>query len=161
MEPPMATGAENFYDASYTVSYLDRRLASLVFTIATFTGGAHPNTARVTLLFDLTVGRPLRLGDLLTDPKPAGAEVAAQCKTQLAAEGAKDGWELFDNADVAAVVGEIDNWSIDKDGVEILFDPYAVAPYAAGLHEFQLPYVDLKRWLKPGGPLPPQKGEPE
>ena len=54
MEPPMAAGAENFYDASYTVAYLDSRLASLVFTIATFTGGAHPNTARVALLFDLT-----------------------------------------------------------------------------------------------------------
>ena len=161
MEPPMAAGAENFYDASYTVSYLDRRLAALVFTISTFTGGAHPNTARAALLFDLTASRPLRLVDLLADPKPAVVEIAAECKTQLAAEGAKDGWELFDNADVAAVVGEIDNWSIDQDGVEILFDPYAVAPYAAGLHECRLPYVDLKLWLKPGGPLPPQKGEPE
>ena len=113
------------------------------------------------LLFDLTAGRPLRLADLLADPKPAVAEIAAQCKAQLVAEGAKDGWELFDNADVAAVVGEIDNWSVAKDGVEILFDPYAVAPYAAGLHECRLSYADLQRWLKPGGPLPPQKGEPE
>jgi hypothetical protein len=156
MEPPHAAGAENFYDVAYAVSYLDRRLASLVFTISTFTGGAHPNTARVSLLFDLMAGRPLRLADLLAEPKPAVAEIAAQCKTQLAADGAKDGWELFDNADVAAVVGEIDNWAIDNDGVEILFDPYAVAPYAAGLHECRLPYGTLARWLKPGGPLPPQ-----
>jgi hypothetical protein len=156
MEPPHATGAENFYDVNYAVSYLDRRLASLVFTISTFTGGAHPNMARVALLFDLTAARPLRLADVLADPKPAVAEIAAHCKTQLAAEGAKDGWELFDNADVAAVVGEIDNWSVAKDGVEILFDPYAVAPYAAGLHECRLSYDKLARWLKPGGPLPPQ-----
>jgi uncharacterized protein len=156
MEPPHATGAENFYDVDYAVSYLDARLASLVFTISTFTGGAHPNMARVALVFDLMEGRPLRLADLLADPKPAVAEIAAQCKTQLAAEGAKDGWELFDNADVAAVVGEIDNWSVAKDGIEILFDPYAVAAYVAGPHECRLPYADLKSWLKPGGLLPPQ-----
>jgi uncharacterized protein YecT (DUF1311 family) len=46
MEPPHATGAENFYDVDYTVSYLDSRLASLVFTISNFTGGAHPNMAK-------------------------------------------------------------------------------------------------------------------
>jgi uncharacterized protein YecT (DUF1311 family) len=156
MEPPHAAGAENFYDVDYAVSYLDRRLASLVFTISTFTGGAHPNMARVALVFDLIAGRAVRLADLLADPKPAVAEIAAQCKTQLAAEGAKDGWELFDNADVAAVVGESDNWSVAKDGVEILFDPYAVAPYAVGPHECRLSYADLKPWLKPGGLLPPQ-----
>jgi hypothetical protein len=156
MEPPHATGAENFYDVDYTVSYLDSRLAALVFTISTFTGGAHPNMARVALVFDLTAGRPLRLADLLADPKPAVAEIAAQCKTQLAAQGAKDGWELFDNADVAAVVGEIDNWSVAKDGVEILFDPYVVAAYVAGPHECRLSYADLKPWLKPGGLLPPR-----
>ena len=62
---------------------------------------------------------------------------------------------MFDNADVAAVVGEIANWSVDKDGIEILFDPYAVAPYVAGLHECRLSYAELEAWLKPGGRLPP------
>ena len=156
MEPPHAAGAENFYDVDYTVSYLDSRLAALVFTISTFTGGAHPNMARVALVFDLTAGRPLRLTDFLADPKPAVVEIAAQCKAQFAAEGAKAGWELFDNADVAAVVGEIDNWSVIKDGVEILFDPYVVAAYVAGPHECRLSYADLKPWLKPGGLLPPR-----
>ena len=132
------------------------KTAEVVFTIFSFTGGAHPNTARAALLFDLTAGRPLRLADLLADPKPAIGEISAQCKNELAAEGAKNGWELFDNADVAAVVGDINNWAVAKDGVEILFDPYAVAPYVAGLHECRLPYGALAQWLKPGGPLPPQ-----
>jgi uncharacterized protein YecT (DUF1311 family) len=156
MEPPHAAGAENFYEVDYAVTHLDRRLASVVFTIFTFTGGAHPNTARAALLFDQAAGGPLRLADVLADPKPAVAELSAQCKTELAAEGAKNGWELFDNADVAAVVGDINNWTVVKDGVEILFDPYAVAPYVAGMHECRLPYGTLAQWLKPGGPLPPQ-----
>ena len=127
-----------------------------MFSIFTFSGGAHPNTARVALLFDLAAGRPLRLADLLADEKPAVTDLSAQCKTQLAAEGAKNGWELFDNADVAAVVGDIGNWAAAKDGIEILFDPYAVAAYVAGSHECRLPYGTLAQWLKPGGPLPLQ-----
>ena len=156
MEPPMATGAENFYEVDYTIPYLDQRLASVVFTMATFTGGAHPNSARIALLFDLSGGRALRLADVLADPKQAAAEISAVCKAQLEAQAKKDDWELFDNADVAAVVGEAANWSADKDGVDILFDPYSVAAYVYGPRECRLSYADLKRWLKPGGMLPPQ-----
>jgi uncharacterized protein YecT (DUF1311 family) len=156
MERPMATGAENFYDVDYTIPYLDPRLASVVFTISTFTGGAHPNSARIALLFDLSGGRALRLADVLVDPKQAVAEISAMCKAQLEAQAKKDDWELFDNADVAAVVGEMANWAADKDGVDILFDPYSVAAYVYGPRECRLSYADLTRWLKSDGPLPPQ-----
>jgi uncharacterized protein YecT (DUF1311 family) len=156
MERPMAKGAENYYEAGYEVTYLDPRLASVVFTIGTFNGGAHPNSARVTLMFDLTNGRALKFADVLADPKPAVAEIGAACKAQLAALATKEDWELFDNADVAAVVGEATNWAVDKDGVEILFDPYSVAAYVYGPHECRLTYAELAHWLKPGGPLPPQ-----
>ena len=155
MERPMAKGAENFYDVSYQTTYFDPRLASLVFTISTFTGGAHPNSARIGLLFDLEHGRTLRPPDLLADPKPAAAEVAKVCRAQLEAQAKKEDWELFDNADVGAVVGDVTNWSADKDGVEILFDPYSVAAYVVGPRECRLSYAELGRWLKPDGPLPP------
>jgi len=156
MERPMAKGAENYYEATYELSYADPKLISLVFTIATFSGGAHPNSARIALLFDLAAGRALKLADVLADPKTAVAEIAARCKTQLEEQAKKEDWELFDNADVAAVVGEGTNWAADKEGVEILFDPYSVAPYVVGPRECRLSYVDVKQWLNPSGPLPPQ-----
>ena len=156
MERPMAKGAENYYEATYELSYADPKLISLVFTIATFSGGAHPNSARIALLFDLAAGRALKLADVLADPKTAVAEIAARCKTQLEEQAKKEDWELFDNADVAAVVGEDTNWAADKEGVEILFDPYSVAPYVVGPRECRLSYADVKQWLNPSGPLPPQ-----
>src|SRR5437868_1074247 len=156
MERPMAKGAENYYEATYDVSYADPKLISLVFTIATFSGGAHPNSARIALLFDLAAGRALKLADVLADPKTAVAEIAARCKTQLEEQAKKEDWELFDNADVAAVVGEDTNWAADKEGVEILFDPYSVAPYVVGPRECRLSYADVKEWLNPSGPLPPR-----
>ena len=99
---------------------------------------------------------PLKLADVLADPKTAVAEIAARCKTQLEEQAKKEDWELFDNADVAAVVGEDTNWAADKEGVEILFDPYSVAPYVVGPRECRLSYADVKQWLNPSGPLPPR-----
>jgi len=159
MEPPMAAGAENYYDATYNVTYLDPRLVSVIFTIGTYTGGAHPNSTRAALLFEWDKARALRLADILADPKQAVAAIAMMCKAQLEAQAKQEGWELFDNADVAGVVGETANWAADKDGVEILFDPYSVAAYVVGPRECRLSYTEVKDLLEPGGPLPPQPEE--
>ena len=158
MEAPTIAGTENFYDAAYDVTYVDPRLVSMVFGISTFTGGAHPNSARIGLLFDLGHGRALRLADLLADPATAVAAIAEKCKAQIEAEAAKDGWEPFDNADFAAVVREAESWAADKNGVDIMFDPYSVAAYAVGPRDCRLSYAELAPWLKPGGPLPPHQG---
>jgi Protein of unknown function (DUF3298)/Deacetylase PdaC len=156
LERPMAAGAENYYGATYETTYLDPRLVSVVFTISTFTGGAHPNSVRLALMFDLTQARAIKLDDVLSEPNRAVAEIAAVCKAKLEEQAKKDDWELFDNADIAAVVGAAENWAADKDGIEILFDPYSIAAYVYGPHECRLSYADLERWLKPDGPLPPQ-----
>jgi len=156
MEPPRVAGATNFYQASYDITYLDPRFADVVFTVSTFTGGAHPNSGRVSLLFDFNQGKSVKLGDLLAEPKRAVAEIGTQCKSQLQEEATKEGWELFDNADFGAVVGDISNWAVDKDGVDILFDPYSVAAYVVGPRQCRLTYAALVPMLKPNGLLPPK-----
>jgi peptidoglycan-N-acetylglucosamine deacetylase len=156
MEPPRIPGADNSYQVQYRVSYLGPRLAGVVFTISTFAGGAHPNSSRTSLAFDLAQGRGLRLTDLLADPGQAIPAISAVCKAQLEAEAAKQDWKLFDDANFAAVVGDAANWSADKDGVAILFDPYSVAAYYVGPRECRLGYGELAAWLKSDGPLPPR-----
>ena len=151
MERPMAAGAENFYEAGYEVTYADPRLVSVVFSIGTYTGGAHPNSGRSSLIFDLAAGRPLALADLVAIPEKAIEEVSHRCR----AEAEKEDWGLFDDPDFPAVVKDVDSWAVERDGIMILFDPYAVAPYAAGSHECRLSYTELAPLLKPGGPLPP------
>ena len=69
-----------------------------------------------------------------------------------AAQAKKQGWELFPDADFASVVRDIKSWAPGKDAVEILFDPYSVAPYAAGSHEWTVSYRELTTLLKPDGP---------
>jgi hypothetical protein len=64
-------------------------------------------------------------------------------------------WGAFENANFAAVVSEITGWTAGCDGVAILFNLHSVAPYPAGPHECRIPYTEMARWLKPGGPLWP------
>ncbi|HTQ34643.1 MAG TPA: lysozyme inhibitor LprI family protein [Stellaceae bacterium] len=150
--PNKFNGSSNFYQATYDIPYLDPHLASVAFQFGAYAGGAHPNNWRVGLLWDPANDRPVVLGDFLVDPDKAVTAISALCKAQ----GEKQEWGLFDDADFAAVVKDVKSWSIDKEGVTIMFDPYSVAPYVAGPHDCRLSYADLKEWLKPGGPLPPQ-----
>ena len=106
--PP--AGSVNSYTVSYEIPYLDERLASVVFTTSTYTGGAHPNSARESLIFDLVSGRRLELSDIVTEPARAVEELAARCRRQLAAQATKEGWELFPDADFASVVRDIKSW---------------------------------------------------
>jgi hypothetical protein len=150
-EPLRNSEAKTFYDASYEIRYLDAHLASVVFSIATYEGGAHPNGESIGLLFDFDRARPLRLADFLANPRDAIPAIAARCERE-ATEG---DWGVFENANFTAVVGEISGWAAGSDGVAILFNPYSVTPYVAGPHECRIPFTELTRWLKPGGPLPP------
>jgi uncharacterized protein YecT (DUF1311 family) len=154
MERPMTAGLANFYEGRYEVTYADPRLVSVVFSIGTFTGGAHPNSGRSSLMFDLAAGHPLALADLVANPDAAIEEISRRCR----AEAEKEDWGLFDDPDFPAVVKDVSSWAVEKDGIMILLDPYAVAPYAAGPHECRLSYADLAPLWKPGGPLPPHRG---
>jgi uncharacterized protein YecT (DUF1311 family) len=156
-EPPPGAPGISSYGAIYEMTYLDPRLAAIVFTISSYgAGAAHPNTGRESLVFDFSRGRRLTLADVVSSPAAAIPAISELCKGQLTAQAAKVGWELFDDADFAAVVREFMHWAPDKDGVDVLFDQYSIAAYVFGQHECRLSWADLARWLQPGGPLPPQ-----
>ena len=87
-------------------------------------------------------------------PDCSRAKTAAE-KAELEAQAAKEDWQLFADAEVAATVREARYWAPDRAGVDILFDPYSVAAYAFGQHRCRLSWADLAPWLKPNGPLPP------
>ena len=155
---PFSTpGASNYYQVTYETTYLVPHLAAVTFQIEDYAGGAHPNHSRAAMLWDPADDQGVKLSDILGDPATAAPAISAVCKGKLQAQAKEEDWELFDNADVAAVVGGTKSWAADKDGVTILFDPYSVASYAAGPHECRLSYGELAPWLKPGGPLSPRR----
>lgn len=155
MKPLPAAGRPNEYEAEYEITYLDPRLASVVFAVFTDTG-AHPNHGRTALLFDLVRARALRLDDLLANAGRGAAAIAAKCKAQLEKDAKEEGWEVFERADIAAVVRDVKKWAVDKEGITLMFDEYAVAAYVTGEHDCRVSYAELAPLLKPDGPLPPK-----
>ena len=154
-KPNEFNGSSNFYQVTYDITYLAPHLVAVTFQTADYTGGAHPNSARTGMLWDPAADKPVTLADILADPKAAAPAIGAVCRDKLAVDAKKDGWEFFDNADFAAVVGDAKDWSVATDGVTIMFDPYSVAAYAVGPLDCKMSYAELKDWLKPGGALPP------
>ena len=53
----------------------------------------------------------------------------------------------------AAELTNYESWTIDRKGLGITFDPYAVAAYAAGPQHCSVPHSALQGIIRPDGPL--------
>ena len=161
--PPPPAGSHAIwhgsYQVSYVVTYLDPRLAAVVFTVSDLEGdyegsAAHPQEGRTSLIFDFSRGRALTMANIIASPAKALPAIAERCKTQLAARPGNVSWDIL-HADISYTVGDLAHWAPDKSGVEILFDPFSIDGNAFGFEECRLTWADVSPWLKPGGPLPP------
>jgi uncharacterized protein len=110
-------------------------------------GAAHPLSASSQRHFNLPSKRPLRTDDIFQ-----GKEWE-DTLTQLAEKGLKK--QLADNYSVEKVealkvlVVQPEHWVFDKKGLTLTFNPYEVAPYAAGAPEVTIPWSTLSRTLNP------------
>ena len=153
-KPNAFNGSSNFYQVRYEATYLAPHLASVTLQFADYSGGAHPNNWRATVLWNPTADKRVTLANILADPGKAVPAVSGLCKAKLGEQAKAGDWDFLDNPDFDGVVKEAAKWAVDKDGVTILFDPYAVTPYVVGPLECRLTYAELADWLKPGGLLP-------
>jgi uncharacterized protein len=156
LESDVIPGTSNYYDVGYAIDYLGPRLAVVTSGYNEFASGAHPNTWRSALWWNLETDAPVALADILADPEKAVPAISTACKDKLSGGAKPEDSDLFPDADFPAVVKEMKSWSLDKRGVTIMFDPYSVAAYAVGPLDCVLPYAELSQWLKPVGPLPPK-----
>jgi hypothetical protein len=131
------------------------RLLSLVREEYAFAGGAHPNTASTTLLFDKRAGREVELAALFPDRAANPALEAALCdalKTEKVKRGGVpldgDVWTCPRLAEAqAALAPAVDGRST---GLTFHFSPYEVGPYAEGGYEITLPARTIRSALATG-----------
>lgn len=103
------------------------------------TGAAHPSNFQFSENFDLTTGEKLSLGDCFTDPDAGRVRVL----DLLEQKGADAGYSR------AVLEAELNDtyFYLSDQGLVIYYQPDTLAPYAAGLLEFTLPYADLQDLL--------------
>ena len=132
---------------SYTLTRPSANALSIVFEIWTYTGGAHGNLDVIPLTYSLLSGQRLGLVDIFENVDKALEIMSAVSRKELATRlgGGRvdsmihDGTEpLADNFSALALV---------PGGVRVYFQPYQVAPWAAGTQRVFIPAG--KNWLRP------------
>ena len=136
-------------DITYEELHHSDRIASLVFTIYEFTGGAHGNTTYQSYTFDLESGRLLALDDLFTSGSQPLSLIAPLVEADLN-EKLKD---ISDADWIHSGTGNnpdnYQQWALDGDELVFYFGPYQVAAYAAGTQTVRIPLAQLSSILRP------------
>jgi hypothetical protein len=133
----------------YITTHQDNTLASFRFSISTYiAGAAHPNTMIHTVTFDLANNQVLAFDQLFNPGSNYLEIIASYCKDELQKQELL-AWE--EGAD--PIPENYPNWNLTANGLLITFNPYQVAPYAAGIPEVIVPYDVLQPAANPSGPL--------
>jgi hypothetical protein len=144
------------FEADGSVAWVDPPLLSLILDLSVYySGAAHPGHYAITLVWDAGRGRALRPDDLFfewADWPGALSRAAIPALERDLGEMADADW-IAEGAGPSA--RNFARWAIVEDGLLVLFDPYQVAPYAAGPQAVTIPREALADILDPAGPLPP------
>jgi len=104
-----------------------------------FSGGAHPNHWHNHFLIDLTDGRLLAFADVFQMSKRNQLKSILSSKFNTAY--GKD--NLLDQFEIA------ENFSVDKNGIHFLYNPYEITPYAVGDPEIIISFNQAMPYLTP------------
>lgn len=131
------------------VTYPSTRVVSILWNVWSFTGGAHGLLDIVANNYDRSTGFPVLLEDLFVDPQLAVLQFSKAARRQLAEkdDAAEDGAGLPDEMLLAGTEPVEENFKtfiVTPNGIRIHFQPYQVAPWAAGPQSVDVSLDELK-----------------
>lgn len=139
-------------DAASDIETGRRFIASLSMLLSTGTssyfyghGAAHPVSGYSTQHFYLPKARPMLASDIFQGNQwqdGLTALVEKELKKQLA-----DSYYIEQRQDLRKLVIDTARWQFDGKKLTLSFNPYEVAPYAAGAPSVSLPWSTLMPWL--------------
>ncbi len=127
----------NGNEVNYRITLNENDILSILFEGYLYAGGAHGMPYRMPQTFRVSTGKPMSLTELTGLTKDQVKAKVNKQFTTLYNESPEMFWE---NAKELVQNLSYDNYSyyVEKDGVHIFFDPYFVAPFAAGFIELIL-----------------------
>jgi hypothetical protein len=123
--------------------------------ISTYTGGAHPNRTTEYFVISLETSRRLRLSGIITGTT-AGLTTLVDRELRRFSE-AETGESLPPEKSLSAgiffedAVPLSEDFYPGKEGLTFCWDPYEIAPYAAGEVEILITWQELDAFLSPEG----------
>ncbi len=125
----------------FTVTYNQNCLLSLYFDQYEYAGGAHGLTYRYSDTWDLSKSKRMDLVDFFPGRNQYKKYLMETINKQITEELTKGNGMFFE--DYEKLVSEnlkTNSFYLSEDGVVIYFQQYDIAPYAAGIPTFVIPY---------------------
>ncbi len=138
-------------DIDHQVATLTPDLLSLLLTIYSYNGGAHPNTSTISVNWDPRLNRSLQLADLFLPQSAYGQTISTYCRRELSKLALGDPRWLADGTRFTAE--NYHSWNPVRAGLRITIDAYQIAAYAQGSFEVTVPWSLLRPFIRPNGPL--------
>jgi hypothetical protein len=138
--PAEMAAATSFMWIGYDVPLLTPDLVCIRFTVDYYmAGAAHPNHYFRVINYDLETKKEIKLSDLFKNSNKAINVFAIATKKSLS----KPDFPIFEEG-MLPKKENFANWNLTPEGLRLSFDPYQVAPYAAGAQEVLVPYHDIR-----------------
>lgn len=130
--------------ADYSITKPSNKAVSIIYTITDYTGGAHGNLEISVFNYNMPTGQPLDLTDIFEDLNSAlkiMAKYSYKCLSETLGDMSDE--EMLRTG----TAPELDNYNsiaLTPKGIRIFFQPYQVAPWAAGPQQIDMTLEDLK-----------------
>ncbi len=138
-------------EISYDVALANDAVISLTFYNYSYTGGAHGTTGSSTINYDLKNNRELKLTDIFAPNADYLDTLSELSRVDLKAQKIEATDDEMLNEGTTATEENFSSWNLTKKGLQINFDAYQVASYAAGAQTVIIPYAKLEKILKKDG----------
>ena len=125
------------YEANsrYVVTRNDVNIISFYIDYYQFTGGAHGITRRVPYTIDVESGEVLEISSLFNDKFDYKSVIDNEIRRQINEEEDK----YFDKGKMFKGIDDTQKFYISDSDLIIYFNQYEIAPYSAGIIEFNIP----------------------
>lgn len=141
-EPEMMYAALPFeMTERFDITYDDNDMISIVKLSTWWTGGAHPNSVKTSVTYDLQSGKELMLTDIFNKSQNEIYSMIIEEFTNLINQQPENYFE--DSKDLLVEEIESVGFYLEENGITFYFNPYIIAPYVAGYPSLTLS-VDRK-----------------
>lgn len=146
------TEQESYYEISDSVFYADETIISVhYYENFYFLGAVHPANSNFSLNYDLQMGKPLQLNDLLYGNYLN--KISEICRKEISRNFGMDKPDEWIIEGTKPIENNYEVFNLTKTNIITTFPTYQVASYVAGSITVEISYIDLKEYIKPGGVL--------
>lgn len=131
----------------YNVAQANDKIISIEFDISDMKAGmAHPNNYSKVFNFDPVNNKEIIISDVFKTNSDYLNILSKYCREYLYINLEPQWFDIKNMIDEGTAPSEnnFKNFTINKDSLTIIFDPYQVAPYAAGTQKIKIPFSELQ-----------------